>query len=171
MKKILTVVLAALMIFSFAACGSSGNGGGSDSDKNLKTYSVAGLTIQMEKGLVQSSLSGFDVFLSGDNFAMTGEKETAEEFESVGYDVNSLSEEDYAALVAEVNGFDGFTKNANGRFVYTLFDSVDGDDYFYYITLRKGSDCFWMINFFCEEDDAEEYEPKFEQWAETIEVQ
>ena len=171
MKKIFAVAMAVLMIFSFAACGNKDDNGNSNSNSNLETYTVSGLTIQMEKGLTQATQSGFDAFFSGDRAAMAGVKETADEFTPLGYDVNSLSEEDYASMVAEANGFEGFTKNANGRFVYTYVENVEGDDYFYYTTVRKGSDCFWVINFFCANDDAKEYQPKFNQWAETIEVQ
>ena len=107
-------------------------------EEELETYSLPnGLTLQMEKGMVESSEETFDAFFAGQNAAMAGVRESAEEFEMIGYDLYSLSIEEYADMVAEVNGFDGFKKIENGSFVYTYVNNSDGDDFFYYTTVKK----------------------------------
>ncbi len=183
MKKKLALILAAVLVFSFSACGiSRGDGVGVVHKKSslagmvkfeeeLETYSLPnGLTLQMEKGMVESSDENFDAFFAGQNAAMAGVRESAEEFEMIGYDLYSLSIEEYADMVAESNGFDGFQKNENGSLIYTYVRNFDGDDYFYYTTVKKGPDCFWVINFFCPNEYSEEYLPKFNRWAESVQI-
>ena len=90
-----------------------------------------------------------------------------QEVEMEGFE--NLTLEEYAELSATAYALDpGYAADANGNLVTTYNADVDGTNFFYYTTLRQGSDCFWTINFACEDAKKAEFTDLFTQWNASI---
>ena len=102
---------------------------------------------------------------------MAALQETFKTFDALGADLRDYTIEQYAALVKEANDYEGdFTPDSYGNLRITYSRNVDDTKYFYYSTVRKAPDAFWLIHFACLESDKEAYEPVFEMLGSTIEV-
>lgn len=162
MKKFVCILAVIAAVLSFAACGGT----------SLTTYDTGtGLTAELPAGLTKQELSGAVVF-SNNDFMMSALIETNETFTSLGVDPASFTIEDYADLVKSANtGVDiDFKKDAAGNYASPYENLSNGVKYFYYATIRKGTDGFWLINFACNVDEQDTYLPLFEQWSQSIKV-
>lgn len=172
-KKSLAVLLAMLLIVSFAACGGKdegGNTGNNEPKSDLVTFtSDCGFSMQLPKGYTEEAMEGYAVFLYTDNYAMSVTKEDFAVLEQYGLGNADTTLEEYIAIIEEGNGIEFGTDSCGNPGVNYTSD-VDGETYYYYTTARKGSDAFFLVSIFCFDEDSAEYAPKFEQWADTIEV-
>ena len=130
-----------------------------------------GLTIKMSSEMEENKSGDHTVYYFSDNCMVSVKMIAFEELEEAGTGNAKSTIEDYIGMVEESNENIAFTKDSYGNSC-TMY-SVEGDDMnlAYYVTVRKGSEAFWMINFSCyEEEKAMRYE-QFELWGSTIEVQ
>ncbi len=171
MKKFLAITLVVMMALSFVACSNEKD---SQDEDALTTYTTqAGLTIQMEAGFTEEEQDGFDVVLAGPNsdVYLVGIREGSDVFSDLGYDFSTISLSDYAAMVQQANGtIDEYIEDSEGNLSTSYTSTVDDVVYYYYSVVKQGDDCFWVTTFFCANDDATEYAPKFATWAATMEV-
>ena len=171
-KKSLAVLLAMLLIVSFAACGSDDGGKKEDPPKSdLATFTSKDgyFQIQLPKGWEEDEMEGYEVFLFTDFYAVSVTREEFEVLDSYGLCNADSTLEDYIALIEEGKGIE-FTTDSCGNAGVTYENTVDGETYYYYTTARKGSDAFYLISLFCFAEDKAEYGPKFEKWADTVVV-
>ncbi|NLW70010.1 MAG: hypothetical protein GX061_02875 [Eubacteriaceae bacterium] len=163
MKKTKTALsLALLIVFALMLSGCGGKG-----DEPVTYESASGLTIQMKKGFKESTVEGSTCFFEATDCMMNAIKEDFELFASIGNDAANMSMADYAALVSNVNGVD-FVADENNNYNATYENTVDSNDFFYFSTLRRTDDAFWVINFACLVGEKDKFLPLFESWAETI---
>ncbi len=126
----------------------------------------------MMAGMEAGEAEGVDVFYSADDCMMSALREGFDVFASVGLDGEATTLEEYAALVEQAGGLTtSFETDGNGNPFMTYTSVVDGNDIFYYATLRKGTDAFWVVNFACMDAQQAEYLPQFEQWSNSIVVE
>lgn len=168
-KKLLAAALCVITAVSLAACG-GGSGSGSKEEK-LQSYTFEDLTVQLPKGETEEQ-DGFQAFYTnGDKFMMSGIREDAELFASLGYDINDVTLEDYAGFVQQGNGLtDAFQKDEYGNLYVTYNRTIDGNDFFYYSTVKQGTNCFWVVSFACLSKNEATYLPKFMNYASQITV-
>lgn len=161
-KRAALLLCAVLMAFQFAACG-----------KKDKTYtSDQGISITMEDGMEEKTQSGASVYYEGKKALAVIIKENFADFQTYGIDTDAYTIEKYESLIKQANGLtDDFEVDENGNPYLTYEQTVSGAQGFYFVTVKKGTDAFWVITFACAEDDSEDYLPKFKQWSDSIEVQ
>lgn len=162
-KKIAALALSLVLILSLGACG-----GGS----GLKTYDMGGgFSIDMDSGMEESTVEGYTYFYHSNTCAALVLKEDFSMFTAAGVDLTTFSLEDYADMVCLANDLDGsFKKDSNGNLVTTYSMDVNGQEFYYYVTVREGSDAYWLINFYCMNSQQDKYAPKFESWNNSIKV-
>lgn len=162
MKKILTVLLS-IMLLAFAF--------GCDKVEKLQEYTQGDFTIMLPAGVEVSEEDGFEAFFAAEDYAVTVVKDEFDIFEQLDIDPTTYSEEDYGKLILELYDVDGaFTFDKNNHLYYSYENSVDGETYFYYVTVRKGTDAFWLITFLTEADKQKTLVKSFEIWNNTISV-
>lgn len=176
-KKIFISIITSLLVLTLTGCGNDKQDTDERANKKPevtgKVYdNGSGLTIRMAEGMEEDELEGYAMFYYGESCMMTALKETFEEFESVGYDAENSSLEDYCEIVKEANGLDfPFEKDSYGYPYISYINEVDGNNFTYYTTVRKGSDAFWLVTMACLEDEEELWLPQFEEWGSTITVE
>lgn len=168
MKKITTKIIAAalamLTLLSFAGCALLA--------KEPVTYdNGSGLTVVMPEGMQDLQQEGFVMSYADNHTLMTAVREGFAEYVDYGFDLENMTMEEYAELCQDVNGLEEpFTADANGNYYTTYTADVDGDNFYYYCTLRKGSDAFWVVTFACLESEMAKYEAEFVNWSNSIVV-
>ena len=163
--RILALLLAFALALPLAACGKSAN-------EKTTRYEKDGIAVTMRGGCVESDVDGTVLYLSWDEGAFLANGESFDMFREAGLDPETTTLEDYAEMCIDTAGVDAAPESdeyGNVCFSYT-YDS-DGETYFYYDVVKKGSDAFWICNFVCLDAQRGEYEPLFAEWAASIEVE
>ncbi len=164
-KRAVCLFLAAAAVITLL-CGCGFLGG-----KPTVYSSEYGLELTMPEGMVPFASADFDVAYAADEVIMTAVRERFEDYEGLELDLGAMSCEEYARLTGEINGLEQpFATDAGGNLFVTYTSFIDGREYFYYSTVRKGSDAFWLITFACAGDKSEVYTDAFEQWSASVKV-
>ena len=128
-----------------------------------------GLTITMEEGMESFESDGVTAGLAGENCMMTAVRHDYEWYADMGYDIEPMTVEEYAALLAELSEMDEkFSRDGKGNYRTTYNAEVDGEEYFYYGIIVKDSDAFWMVTLACRAKTAETYSALFPEWGSSI---
>ena len=70
----------------------------------------------------------------------------------------------------ESNGFDTVTTDRYGNLATCYAaDSITGEkDFFYYVTIKETAESFWLVQFVCPGETAEEHVDNMAQWSSTF---
>lgn len=128
-----------------------------------------GLTIRLHADMLIQQNDAFAMLYASDNCMMSATREDFATLESAGLGGADTTLDEYMAILEQKNGItfdaDGY---GNPAAVYT--NEVQGSTFVYYLTVRKGSDAFWLVNLACLESEQEAWLPEFAFWANSIKV-
>ena len=97
---------------------------------------------------------------------------TFEVFENAGLD--NITLDDYKGYVLEANSkyspkednsFDGLTVLR-----YESYIEAKKTNFTYFVSLYKGTDAFWIVQFACKSSEYADYEQYFVKWARSVRV-
>lgn len=136
-----------------------------------KKFSNNGFNIMLNSQFEESSTEGATVCYACESAIVMSNKETFEQLSQIGLDSNSTLY-DYANCVFQNNGQDfELYESPDGSYLcFNYQATVDDNNIYYFAVINKGSDAFWITNFGCLYEYAEQYQPIFESWADTITV-
>lgn len=163
--KIVSLVLfIAMMISVFAGCGSS----------EEKEVSVNGFAVTLPANAkeMDQSLGYTACYQVGNDIVIAAIEETKSSLQSLGL-AEDATIDDYAALVAEVNGYnaDDITKINGTDIPYFEYSStVSGVDYKYIGACYESDDAFWFVNFGTTASKYDSVKEDFERWAASVKV-
>jgi len=79
--------------------------------------------------------------------------------------------EDYARVIASTNNLSqSFSADEWGYLSSSYTTEVEGEEYYYYLTVRDGGTHFWLCQFACAEKDLSLYATHIPKWASTLTV-
>lgn len=165
MKKYTKLICLSLMLFLVAGCSLT-----SLFKESTKTYTVNGISVTMNDSFYEKDLVSQTAYLESQNAIFTALKEEFTELEAVGITKDSTLK-DYAEAVKAANSFTGNIIEKDGLVYFTYEKDISGKSFFYLATVYKTDDAFWLVNFACESKNKEEFEPKFIEWAKTVEFE
>lgn len=130
-----------------------------------KEFSVANMTLTLTDAFDEADVDGFTQCFESRDVAVFVLQESFSLMD--GLEDYTLTQ--YGDLVIQGNGLDAKLQTENGvrYFTYT-FDAEDGSTYYYFATVHKGPDSFWLIQFAVDQEKAEEYQDDFFQWAASV---
>lgn len=162
--RLVSAALALIFLLTFSGCGFLAG-------DPIEYSNGTGLTVEMPKGMEPFSAEGFAMAYAADDIMMSAVKESFDDYAELELDLAAMSLEEYARLTREINGLEqDFSVDGAGNLFVTYSANIDGRDYFYYSTLRKGTDAFWVVTFACPEKNSDKYCEAFEGWSASIEV-
>lgn len=85
--------------------------------------------------------------------------------------LENATAEEYAQLLSSSNGLTPFTYDRYGNLAttYTAKSEQEGnEDFFYYVTVKESSDCFWLIQIVCPVSLSAEGADEIAQWSATF---
>lgn len=142
-------------------------------EMGLVDYAVCdGLTMYLPDGLIRQQVEGADGVFISDNFIVTAVRETFDTCREAGFDPDTLDMKAYTTLLKM--GYDlenDFQDDGLGNLYTTYVRDIEGVNLLYFLTARKGADCFYIINFACPESTQDTYVPLFALWQLYIEAE
>jgi len=170
--RIIKTLYAVLLLIFVIALSFSLSGCGFLSGNSVLYSNDTGLTIIMPEGMKSFSADGFAMAYHADDVMMSAVKENFSDYTELELNLEAMRIEEYAQLTQEINGLEHpFTADESGNFFVTYNAHIDGQDFFYYSTIRKGTDAFWVVTFACPEKHSIDYLPAFEIWSTSIVVE
>lgn len=155
-KKILLFLNFTVMLILFTGCGAK-----------EKTITEDDMTITLTEDFKKSSLANATWYYESTNALVMGIRETKDELEHTGLEVNSLN--DYASAVIETNGLSSVTAKERGDYLYFEYDkTIGGTKYSYMTCLYDHNEEYWMINFACYEQRYDKLKDDFLEWADSV---
>ncbi len=131
-----------------------------------KTFSGEGIHITLTEAFDESTFEGFTLCYEARNAAVFILKEPF----TLMAGLEDYTLDDYGALVVQANRKDPDslrTENGVTYFDYT-FTSEDGSTYYYFSTVHKSGDAFWLVQFAILEEDLPAMQDELFQWAKSI---
>ena len=158
MKKIISCLLAVLILFSFAACATGAE----------KEFTSNGMTLTLTDEFRETTYEGYTVCYESKDVAVFVLKESF----SLQAGLGDMSIDDYAELVYKANASkspsDISKEDGLISFEYSFLNEQENQTYSYYSAMYKGTDAFWLVQFACKEDLYEAKRPTFIEWAKTV---
>jgi len=133
-------------------------------------YTAPGFAITLPGSFQQGSYPGFDFYAETTECAVYAGSVTKEEARY--YFGTEATLELYAASIARRrNAEEANTKTAeDGSCRMASVMSSNGTDYLLYDIVKESGDSFWQITMACRLQDANRMIPKFDSWADTIQL-
>ncbi|MBQ9166145.1 MAG: hypothetical protein IJX71_04395 [Oscillospiraceae bacterium] len=143
-----------------------------DPYEGLKLYEdAAGIALYMSDDYEPVEVEGILACYQGENGSVRMEEETFETLESLGYDGDAMTEEEYAALIREAYALEGSPMTDDYGNVYIAYNmEVQETEVSYFAFFKKGETAFWTTTFMCFASEAETYLPQFQLWASSIQI-
>lgn len=131
-------------------------------------FSSNGMSITLTKGFKETSQQGYTVCFDSSRAAVFALKEEFTLAEGLG----DLTLKEYCDLVFQSNADKspehGDDINGNPTMIYQFYNEDTKVEYHYLAVMYKASDAFWLVQFACDVEHAEEYEPYFIEAAKTV---
>lgn len=169
MKKVIPLLLViCLAVGIFSGCSLLSAKSGAD-----KTFtSDEGLTITLTDNFSKSQIEGYTLCYDSFDAAVFALKESFSDYPEL--DMQNMALDEYKGYVIEANSkfspkedtsFDGLTV-----LKYEYYVEEQKSNFTYFISLFKGSDAFWLVQFACKSSNYGEFEPYFVKWAKSVKV-
>ena len=170
MKKLLTVILSAMLVLTMAGCSSA----------SMQKYDVGnGLVFNLPKGFEQSTDDNFGFVLSNENslqnasddeftkrvMIVMGNQETFAELTELGLDFHEDVHE-YVSYIHKYSPYENSEVVDKGNYSYFEYTT---NDYFYRVVGYKSADSFYTVNFVCF-DGATETKAAFDSYCEGVRI-
>ena len=136
-------------------------------DAEPKIFSAQGMQITLNEDFSEESYENFTACYSSREAAVFTLKEPF----TLMAGLEDYTLEQYGQLVLQSNGMTDFelqTVDGILYFEYEVDNEEDKTTYYYFSTVHKAVDAFWLVQFAVDADDAEEYIPHFIEWAKSV---
>ncbi len=134
----------------------------------LKPIEGPGITVQLPEAATTKRNRKVAFYCVWEEGVLLCGQNTDDQITESGFDP-AMSLEEYAAICAQdiENASEVFTDEyGNVCFTYDVVNSKNALSY--YVTVKRGTDSFWICNFVCEQDLKEYYNAYFPHWASLI---
>ena len=129
-------------------------------------FSAAGMTITLTNQFEETDYEGFTQCYESKSVAVMTLKEEFTLMEGL----DAYTVEDYGRLVLASNGMDeSWLTQENGIWYFSyVTQGGDGADYYYFATLHKSGDAFWLIQFATPATNESKLHDQFLAWAADV---
>lgn len=133
-------------------------------------YSVADFSVSLPDGFVQRSVNGFALFASeGEETVLALKLDSVYDLYIAGENVNATAAE-YAERVAEKEGISATVTNMGDKAAFEYVRNVENVPYCYYVYAYKGSNAYYLLQFSCSADSAEDKASVLKAIIESVQV-
>ena len=136
-------------------------------DAKPKTFAAEGMQITLTDDFSKEQFDGFTVCYAAKESAVFTLKESF----SLMDGLQDYTLEQYGQLVLQTNSKTDSTLQSGNGFLYFEYEAKnaeDGNTYYYYSTMHKGLDAFWLVQFAAPAEKKDVYKPFFTEWAESV---
>lgn len=150
MKRIITVLMALLLVISLGAC-SGGNTTPKDPYENYNKYEFDDIVVYVPKEVTvsESKIDNYSYCLDSNHLAVFGNSLDGESVRNIGYDLADLK----PLLEYAMPGYE-FTRTDHGY--YTMYDNAEAGFSYAYVALAA-NDKLYEMNIACKLDEKDTY--------------
>ena len=144
--------------------------------KDEKFISVNGYEITLNSTFYESytDIENSDLYLESLNVVVSVVREDFGAVSDAGYNPYVMTTDQYASMLIDtlydrgilVNYYDDNYDENIEIFDYTYY--AEGETFYYYTIVNKGTDAFWTTQFICINDDKIDYLEDIAKWSNTI---
>ncbi len=169
MKRLLKLISVCLVFCVLFACLTACSDSEEKSD-NSKVFKTDGMSITLTEDFEKQSYEGYTAcFVDEENTVIV--LTLQEEFSLMdGFEDWSLNKYAETVKSGSVNASNATVRTENGitcfEYEYKNFDN--NIRYYYYSTVFKTSDSFWLIQFSCMSEDKDSLKPIFAKYAQSV---
>lgn len=184
MKKLCLILCICLMLSLLAGCAQSGSGEPEETytlveveplegeaaavdTSGMKEYTMdCGLTFFGPSGMKEETTEAMAGYMKGNYHILMVIRE-----EKAGTVLENTTAEEYGEMLASSNNLNPFLVDRYGNLAttYTAEGYEDAnEDFFYYVTVKDGGDCIWLIQFVCPVSISEESADNMARWSATF---
>lgn len=184
MKKLCLILALCLMVSCFAGCGGAVTSEPEETyvlqsvpplegealevdTKGMKEYTMeCGLTFFGPSGLKEEETEAMAGYMKSNYHLVMVIRE-----DKAGTVLENATPEEYAAMLAGSNGLNPFTVDRYGNLAttYTAEGYEDAnEDFFYYVTVKEGTGCIWLIQIVCPVSISDESLDNMAKWSATF---
>ncbi len=157
MKKIIAVVLAAVMLCMFCACGAG-----------EKDFTKAGMTITLTNKFVEKDLVAQTAYYESNDAIVTALREGFDLFQQAGIDTD-ITPKQYAELCVAANQLSSVTVDSNDKYAHFSYEKkINGEDFSYEAYCFRADDAFWLVQFACHTKNLSKMKSTFEKYAKSV---
>ena len=164
MKKIASLFLCAFLLLTAAGCAPQSNPLSAED----KLFSSDGMEITLTKAFRKTSVDGYTVCYDSSKVAVFALKEAL----SLAEGLEEMTLDDYRKLVLQANESKnpqrGEDIDSIQTMVYNFYNQEKNTEYRYLSAMYKAGDAFWLVQFACEKDVFDEYQPHFVEAAKSV---
>lgn len=132
-----------------------------------KTITEEGMTITLTEDFSAATMDNATWYYESTDALVMGIRETKDELEQTGLEVNTLR--DYAKAVIEANSLTGTTIQERNDYLYIEYEkTVDGTNYSYMTCLYDHGEEYWLVNFTCYQQRYKKLKSNFLDWADSV---
>lgn len=183
MKKLCLILSVCLLLSALSGCGASpaepeetytlvevtpmeGEAEAVDTS-GMKEYTMdCGLRFFGPKGLKEEKTEAMACYMKSAYHIVMVIRE-----DKPGTVLENATAEEYAGMLASGNGLTPFQYDRYGNLATTYTapsDEPGNEDFFYYVTVKEGTDCFWLIQIVCPVSLSVEGADEIAQWSATF---
>lgn len=133
-----------------------------------KLFSSDGMEITLTKAFRKTSVDGYTVCYDSSKVAVFALKEAF----SLAEGLEEMTLDDYRKLVLQANESKnpqrGEDIDSIQTMVYNFYNQEKNTEYRYLSAMYKAGDAFWLVQFACEKDVFDEYQPHFVEAAKSV---
>ena len=133
----------------------------------MKEYTMeCGLTFFGPSGLKEESTEAMAGYMKSSYHIVMVIRE-----DKTGTILENATAEEYAKLLSDGNGLTPFVTDRYGSLATTYIapnDEEGKEDFFYYVTVEEGTDCFWLIQIVCPVSLSVEGADEMARWSATF---
>jgi len=167
MKKIFALLLAAFTLTSFIGCSLEPDYSGAEKQFS----SESGFSITLNEHFRETKANGYTACYESSFAVVLVVKEAFEMFGEIGA---SLNLDSYAQFVLQTNSSKSpsgvIRENGVTYIEYKFYNEEYKTTYWYFTTMFKGDDAFWIVQFSTTEASYRFLRDYFFDWAKTVEV-
>lgn len=139
--------------------------------ETLTEFAGNGITVQLPEASAKKRNRDVTFYCMWEEGLLICGKNTEEQIEAAGYDPDMPLEEYAAICMQDANAAGEVFTDDYGNVCFTYEVPGNENSLYYYVTVKRGEDTYWICNFVCELELKDTYETYFPLWASTIEVE
>ena len=169
-RKIWPYILLGVMIALFLSTVMGKTNSVTYDPETLAEFAGNGISVQLPEASAKKRNRDVAFYCVWEEGLLLCGQNTEEQIAAAGYDPDMPLEEYAAICMQDANAAGEVFSDDYGNVCFTYEVNGEENQLYYYVTVKRGEDTYWICNFVCETALKDTYEDYFPLWASTIEI-
>lgn len=132
-----------------------------------KVFTCEDMQITLNESFGETEYMGYKTVYRSKNAVILVLKDNISELPS---EFKTMTTEEYGEFIIELNQYsESSTVEQKDGLIYFEYEATsDGEDFYYFSTIYRTEDAFWVIQFSTKQEDADKMQDDFIEWAKSV---